>query len=551
MTYLSNDPQYIWEHTGFDALEHSLPPKLAVDGYRAAMPVVAVADDREPLLFLREIDRANVERLPHPGASFVWYAPYFTFGGVADRGTVYSDLVSAVRNTLTDKVELDARMPLELHRALQEGTGAGAGSPSGFHVPPHHYLIPCAEVDDSFARGRSELKEAATPFVADLNADLLIPWLDRRPANRFVELDGLLEGAGLDGLVVASPLAIQDVTGIPLRTIGEGSFAIYRAGDSVVHLLTSREVLTRDLPLAQKSGSRSVLELAGGSRIGFEDVALSYAAWLEFGLAELESEPATSLLRRWRELRGWEDLAGYVIGARVTRDAIEDALGFVEAELEAGRSVTELDAYERYRSSIGALIRQYRLPIRVRTYFTHTHAGDRSHFPASATSHQITPVSSLKIDGGLEIYDSNGMFLGVSDVTRSAVASSKAKAFYSLLDRALLEGAIATCRSGVKGSEIFASGVGFLEPYRGDIIDAGFMPASDLPIEDLFARNIGHLIGKQEPATVEFRSSDNGAVEGGMVAAAEFQWPYSKYCIGVEDVLLITDDGPINLTRRM
>jgi Xaa-Pro aminopeptidase len=551
MVYLSNDPRYIWKQTGFDALEHSLPPKLAVDGYRASIPLLALSDDRGPLIFLREIDRTNVERLRHPGATFVWYAPYFTFGGMAEHDEVYPDLLAAIREQLIDEPTLDPRMPFELHRALQEGADGVPGPPIRFHPPTHHYVVSSKEVDLAFAGGRTELKEAAEPFVSDLNADPLAPWLARQPEDRFAQLDRLLEAAGLNALLVASPLSIQDLTGLPMRVIGEGSWAIYPAGSPVVHLLSQHELPFLDLPLAQKAEIQFVRELARGARVGFEEVALSYAAWLEFGLDELEAEPATSLLRRWRELRGWEDLAAYVIGARVTLEAIDGAIAFVEAELGAGRPVTELNAYERYRSRVGAFIRKHQLPIRVRTYFTHTHAGDRSHFPASATAHFVTSDSSLKIDGGLEIYDSKGMFLGVSDITRSAVASQRAKAFYTLLDRALLEGAIAACRSGVKGSEIFAAGLRFLEPYRGDVIDAGFMPGSDLPMEDLFTRNIGHLIGKQEPATVEFKSSDHGTVEPGMIAAAEFQWPYSKYCIGVEDVVLITDDGPINLTRPM
>jgi Xaa-Pro aminopeptidase len=551
MVYLSNDPQYIWEQTGFDGLEHSLPPKLAVDGYRASIPLMAVSPDRAPLLFLREIDRTNVERLSHGGASLVWYAPYFTFGGLPERGEVYVDLLSAIRANLTGEATLDPEMPFELHRALQEGAGGTADLSVRFHPPNHHYVVSCNEVDFAFAGGRSQLKEAAALFATDLNADLLRPWLDRQPEDRFAQLDRLMEAAGLDALLFSSSLSIQDTTGLPLREIGDGAWAIYPAGSPVVHLLSRHEFRSLDLPLAQKADSRSVRDLAGGARVGFEEVALSYAAWKEFGLDELEAEPATSLMRRWRELRGWEDLAAYIIGAQLTLEAIEGAVGFVEAELGAERPVTELNAYERYRSRIGAFIRKHQLPIRVRTYFTHTHAGDRSHFPASATPHHITSDSSLKIDGGLEIYDSRGMFLGVSDITRSAVGSQRAKAFYALLDRALLEGAIATCGPGVKGSEIFAAGLRFLEPYRADIIDAGLMPASDLPMEDLFTRNIGHLIGKQEPATVEFKSSDHGTVEAGMIAAAEFQWPYAKFCIGVEDIVLITDDGPINLTRPM
>jgi Xaa-Pro aminopeptidase len=551
MPFLTNDPRYIWELTGFAPFEHSLPPKLAVDGYRAALPVMAVTKAETPLLFMKEIDRTNVEHLRHRGATFVWHSPYFTFGGLRSASDAYPDLVSAVRAELSGDVDLDSRMPVELFRELQDGVGGAEDFSVRFQPPSKHYVVSCKEVDASFAAGRDELEAAASPFAEDLNADLLSPWISRAPDDRFGVLDRLMQEAGFDALVVASPLAIQDLTGIPMRVIGEGAWAVYPAGSSVVHVLSQAELPWADLPLAQPANGNSVKELANSSRIGCEEVALSHAAWTVFGLDELGAQPATSLVRRWRELRSWEDLPAYIIGSRVTLEAIQGALAFVEGELSAGRHVTELNAYERYRSGVGSFIRKHELPIRVRTYFTHAHAGNRSHFPASATGHEVTPMSSLKIDGGLEIYDSRGIFRGVSDVTRSAVGSAHTRTFYQLLDRALLEGAISACRTGAKGSEVFDAGMTFLEPHKEEIVDGGFMPRTEMPVGDVFARNIGHLIGKQEPATVEFKSSDNGSLSAGMVAAAEFQWPFANYCIGVEDLLLVTDDGPINLTRPM
>jgi Xaa-Pro aminopeptidase len=551
MIHLTNDADMIRKTTGFDPLEHSLPPKLAIDGYRAAMPVMAVGGWEVPLIFMKEIDRTNVEHLGHETARFVWYAPYFTFGGLRAPSEAYPDLLSALSGELTGSVSLDPGMTVQLHRELEGALGSGEAAAAPLAPPRRHYAIRRRDVAAAFAPGRSELREAALPLIAELDAGRLGPWLTREPEDGFARLDGLLEEASLDALLVASPLAVQDLTGVPMRMVGEEAWAVYPRGSDVVHLLARAELPLEGLPLARPAAASSVRELAGGTRLGFEEVALSFAAWSSFGLGEVDSEPATSILRRWRELRSWEDLPACVIASRVTLEAIQTALGFVEREISSGRPVTELDAYERYRSRVGFFIRERRLPIRVRTYFTHTHAGDRSHFPASPTDHHVTEQSSLKIDGGLEIYDSRGMFLGVSDITRSAVGTARAKAFYELLNRALLEGAISACRPGVKGADVFAAGLSYLEPHRDDVIGGGFMPESDAPMGDLFDRNIGHLIGKQEPATVEFRSSDQGSLEAGMIAAAEIQWPYAGYCIGTEDIFLVTDDGPLNLTRPM
>ena len=551
MIHLTSDPNVIRKVSGFDPWEHSLPPKLSVDGYRSAMPVMASGDGDTPLIFMKEIDRTNVEHLGLTSARFVWYAPYFSFGGLRDPSDAHPDLSSALRSEVNGAASLDPALPVQAYRELQGALGVEDGPGDAFAAPPKHYVVGRRAVAAAFEPGRAELQQAAAPFIADLGSSRFKPWLTRVPEDRFAILDRLLEEAGLDTLVAASPLAIQDLTGVPMRAVGEEAWVVYPRGSEVVHLFARVEVPWPGLPLATPANASSVKEVAKGSQVGIEEAALSFRAWMGFGLGELEDEPATAILRRWRELRSWEDVAATVIISRVTLDALRDALGYVEQELTAGRRVTELDAYNRYRSMVESIIQHRRLPITVRTYFTHCHAGDRSHFPASATDHDVTEQSSLKIDGGLEIYDSRGFFLGVSDITRSAVGNARTRSFYELLDRALIEGAIAACRPGVKGAGVFAAGLSYLEPYRDDIVSGGFMPPSDAPMGDLFNRNIGHLIGKQEPATVEFRPSDSGSLEAGMVAAAEIQWPYANYCIGTEDIFLVTDEGPLNLTRPM
>jgi Xaa-Pro aminopeptidase len=547
MTHLTNDPYAVRQETGFDPFAHSLPPKLAVDGFRSTMPLMALADGMPPTIFLKEIDRTNVEELERQDVRFVWFAPYFSFGGLRPPSDAYPDLVIALDAELKDVTSVDPSMSIDLLAQLGDEIAARVQLPSECQLPRNRYVVDRAQASKAFGPGRRELKESSEGIISDLDDPRVQNWLEREPEDRFTVLDRLMEEAQLDAVLVASPLAVQDLTGIPMRAIDDEVWAICPREGKYVHVLSHRELPWPGLP---RSGPMpSVMELAGGSRIGIEEVGLTAQALHAFDLVEVGYEPATSLLRRWRELRAWEDVAAYAVGSRLTLDAIADALSYVEACFADGTQVTEAEAYERYRAAVGSFIRDRKLPIYVRTYFTHTHAGDRSHFPASATDHPIPMDSSLKIDGGLEIYDSRGLFIGVSDITRSAVGSSEAREFYELLGKALLEGAIDACRSGAKGSDVFAAGLSFLEPYRHDIVEAGFMPASDAPLADLFRRNIGHLIGKQEPSTVEFTSSDGGSITAGMIAAAEFQWPFANYCIGVEDIFLVTDDEPVNLTR--
>jgi Xaa-Pro aminopeptidase len=545
---LTNDPDKIYGRTGFDPWVHCLPPRLAIDGARSAIPVMATEDDSPPWLFLREIDRANVEALGVRGARIAWHTPYFTFGGLRPPSDAWADLESAVRELVPDSVEIDSDMPVGLYRSLAQVVDATESSPRPVSLS-NHYVVSRRSVGESFDIGRRELRAAAARYVDRLDAGSLRPWIDRRPDDRFSMLDRLLESAGLMGVVASSALSVQDLTGIPMAWIKGPIVAVYLRESDDIHVLARQELPMRALPPSALADASPLGGVVRRDAIGYEEVDLSWNAWTALGLREM-GRPATSVLRRWRELRAWEDAPAYVIGSAITLSAIDEALESVHRALDRGLDVTELDAYDAYRSGVEREISHNNLPIRVRTYFTHTHAGNRSHFPAKATQHSLAPLTSLKIDGGLEIYDTRGMLHAVSDVTRSAVGTPEAEKFYDALTSALLHGAIAACRPGSKGADVFAAGLAFLEREQAQIVGGGFAPDHGRPIGETFQRNIGHLLGKQEPATVEFEPSNGGSLEAGMVGAAEFQWPYGDYCIGVEDLFLITDDGAVNLTRK-
>jgi Xaa-Pro aminopeptidase len=548
VVFVTNDPQKIYRATGFDPWAHCLPPRLAIDGARSAIPLMATEGNSTPWIFLREIDRANVEALDIRGARLEWYSPYFTFGGLRAESDAWPDLQSAVRRLKHGPVEIDPDMPVGLYSLLAETLDSTESSPGAVSLS-NHYVIPRKAVESSFEIGREALRGAALPYIERLDAGALRPWLDRRPGDRFESLDGLLEAAGLHSIVASSGLSVQELTGIPLAWLRPPFVAVYpREGDDV-HLFSRHECPMQGLPVSTPADSDPIAGFVQGGSVGYEEVDLSWNAWNALGLRD-SGRPATDILRRWREVRAWEDVSAYAIGSAITLTAIDDALRSVHRALSEGSEVTELDAYQVYRSTVERQISDEGLPVRVRTYFTHTHAGNRSHFPAKATKHSLVPLTSLKIDGGLEIYDTRGMFHAVSDVTRSAVGTPEADTFYRALTQALLHGAIAACRPGSTGADVFIAGLSMLEREQADIISSGFVPDRSGLISQTFQRNIGHLLGKQEPATIEFQPSSRSALQAGMVGAAEFQWPYREYCIGVEDLFLVTDDGPVNLTRK-
>ncbi len=147
------------------------------------------------------------------------------------------------------------------------------------------------------------------------------------------------------------------------------------------------------------------------------------------------------------------------------------------------------------------------------------------------------------------MYDERGFLRAASDVARSVTGGAAAADFYARLDQGLTDVVIDACRPGRTGDDVFRAAADWLEPQRSELVAAGFAPAADVPFSTMIARDVGHLLGKQEPATVIFAKGNDRDLRPGMVAAAELQWPFRGHCFGVEDMFLVTDREPVNLTR--
>lgn len=548
MTVVSNDYRTVLERTGFDAWYHSLPPKLGIDQFRTVLPTMVAPEGGEATIVAKEIDRTNLETLAG-GFRFVFHTPYFTFDRVESPSDAAPDLPSAVASLLDGGAELDPRMSVSLYDELARALpGSSRLARPAFVRPLNCYRVPRSLVDELARPAREAALPGARRYLEEMgSAKQAEPWLVRPPAGALATLDRLMTAAGLDAVLASTPVNVQGLSGVPATLLGQDTWALYERGAPDVLVLARRETPWLGLPEAAPFDGAAVSTMFGGT-LGYEELDLAKEAADGLGLAD-RGVPASRLLRRWREASSWEDLSFYVLGAQVTVRAIEAALGVVRDAVRRGEPVTELDAYTRYRAVVADEISSRRLPIRVRTYFTHTHAGSRSLIPARATDYRMAPLTSLKIDAGLEVYDAGGSLRAASDVTRSALGNQAALDAYELFDRVLVDDVIAACRPGRTGDQVFRSGADALEPHHGDLASAGLCPDDGVPFADAIGRDIGHLLGKQEPATVVFQRGNDDVFEPGMLAAAELQWPYHDHCIGVEDVFMTTDAEPLNLTR--
>lgn len=548
MTLITNDFTTVLTRSGFDAWYHCLPPKLGIDQFHATLPVMVARDGQEPVMVVKEIDRTNLEAIEKPGVRFIFHTPYFTFDRSEKPTDARPNLVAAVAEIAGPAPDLDPRLPVQFYRDLRDGLGLPARPVGDGFIPPLN-IYRIGRRTPGVAHYRGAATAAARPYLDELGAGRAAsPWLDAPPSDRLALLDRLMAEQGIDTVLTSTPINVQELSGIPSSLVTDDVWALYGRESESVYVLSRRELAWLGLPESRPAGRATVAELSGAT-IGYEQLDLSMAAFEGFGIDALAHREASLLLRRWREMRSWEDLAFYVLGAQVTVRAIDAALDVVNEAVRAGRAVTELDAYERYRAKVAEEISGKGLPIRVRTYFTHAHGGNRSLIPARATAHPLNPLTSLKIDAGVEVYDDRGALRAASDITRSAVGSAAAEEVYEILGRVLVEDVIAACRPGRTGNDVFTAGTDRLETFHTKFQEGGFCPPGTTPLRDMIGRDIGHLLGKQEPATVVFEKGNKERFEPGMVAAAEIQWPYHDHCIGVEDVFMTTESEPINLTR--
>jgi Xaa-Pro aminopeptidase len=548
---VTNDPSRVMRLTGFDSWYRCLPPKLGIDAFRSRFPVLISNGTGTPVLVAKEIDRTNLEAIPNAGVELVFHNPYFSFDALGKTPRAHPDLFAAVA-AVTDggKPELDPSLPLMLYRQLEKLPGATRAAVGQYLVPAHHYVIPESRTTLP-ASGADPDISAATARIADgLGvSNVVADWLRRDRGNRFDALDALLADLGLDAVMASTPVNVQELSGIPALLVNGDVYAFYVRGDRTIHVFSRRELAWFGLPEPGASTADTIRGIIQGCRVGVEDEDLPQEAFDGLGLSNQRSGDASVALRRWREVRTWEDLEYYLLGAHVTIAAIDAAISLVEQASRTDSPATELDSFARYREVMADEIEKTNRAIRVRPYFTHIFAGNRSHIPASATSFVLKPLTTMKIDAGVEVYDRQGYLRAASDIARSAVGDGAPAEFYRQLDAGLTAVVIDACRPGVTGDQVFKAGMDWLDTQRGELVAAGFAPPGDASFSQLFGRDIGHLMGKQEPATTVFVKGNDWTFTPGMCAAAEFQWPIGDYCFGVEDVFMTTEGEPLNLTR--
>ncbi|MBD5083815.1 MAG: aminopeptidase P family protein [Clostridiales bacterium] len=256
-------------------------------------------------------------------------------------------------------------------------------------------------------------------------------------------------------------------------------------------------------------------------KLGFEEEYMSVAshtAWTK----EVEAEfvPASSLLTDLRMVKDADELAAMKEAQRITDEALLEILNFIKPGL------TESEVAARL------------------TYIMARKGAERNSFDpivacgANGSKPHAVPGPAV-IELGQFVTMDFGCVVGgyCSDMTRTVAVgrpTEEMELVYNTVLKAQLAG-IATARAGVTGKEVHEAGAKV-------IADAGY--------GEYFGHGFGHSLGIEIHENPGFHIRNDKPIPAGALLSAEpgIYLP-GKFGVRIEDVIMLTEEGCIDITR--
>ena len=267
--------------------------------------------------------------------------------------------------------------------------------------------------------------------------------------------------------------------------------------------------------------AQDIVAAQGIRRLGFEDNYMSvaeYSQWKEEVRAELV--PASEILDLLRMVKDEEELAAMKEAQRVTDEAFSEILNDIKpgvAECEIAAKLTYLMARKgAERNSFDPIVA----------------------CGANGSKPHAIPSQALIQKGQFVTMDFGCVVGGYcSDMTRTVAVgqpTDEMKFVYDTVLKAQLAG-IAAAHGGVTGAEIHNIGAKI-------IADAGY--------GDYFGHGFGHSLGIEIHENPRFTPLWDKVIPAGACLSAEpgIYLP-GKFGVRIEDVIMLTDDGCIDITR--
>ena len=345
--------------------------------------------------------------------------------------------------------------------------------------------------------------------------------------NHFSNIAVCLKERGLDAMLITSAPGEFYAAGFH----GEGVAVITpdkswywtdsRYIEAAGQIVSGAEVAMPAAGMNYRKLVQQVVERCGVKMLGFEDEYMSvsdHRLWSEALTAELV--PASGLLTDLRMIKDGDELAAMREAQRVTDEAFSEILN----DIKPGISESEIAARLTYLMACKGAERNSFDPI-VATGAN----GSKPHAVPGAAL--VRPGQFVTMDFGCVV----GGYC--SDMTRTVAVgqpSDEMKLVYDTVLKAQLAG-IAAARGGVKGSDVHNAAAQV-------IAAAGY--------GDCFGHGFGHSLGIEIHENPRFSPFwDKPIPAGAMLSAEPGIYLPGKFGVRIEDVIMLTDDGCIDITN--
>ncbi len=500
-------------------------------------------------------DGANIEEINKLGLmpevdERVYFKPYFLFRDDYRDG-FYPDLDSAIEYVAGD--DKDMLIPQDLSMSLysQFEKRFNITIAEETYMPLRYvYTLSRDFIKVRFMRSRSGAVDSAKKLIANSRSKKELEWyLDNTVDNRFEILDKLMAEKKVDVMFFTSKLGVQEASGLGVQECHDDMFGVlYSPEWEDVYLLSAKYLKGFGREQVVLNPADFYTEKVGDKAVGIEELQFSYGWYRYFGMNEANCVFAQSVSRSLCMLEGSFSLPYHIIGCRAGVYGFEKALDYVrENVLEKDGSVNELDMAEVYWHAMQEFGAKNNIPLKIDHYWTTIMPFGRVLTPCHPYDYPITKASrGVKIDSGVLVKDENGIILAATDIARTLCFEEHAGAVHNKLLGFIQDDIIPFVKHGTLSKEVYNFGIGLAESAREEFTAINMMPKEVLSVET-FPRDVGHVMGLQEPVDLTFVGTSDAALQEGVICAYEYQWSMGGTCMGVEDNFLVGKDTSYNL----
>ena len=345
--------------------------------------------------------------------------------------------------------------------------------------------------------------------------------------NHFEKIAARLNDRGLDAMLITSEpgeFYAMGFHGEGVALITPGKTWYYtdsRYIEAAQQLISGAEVAMLPSGKRYRELIQELVKETGAGKLGFEEQYMSVAdhtIWTEN--VEAEFIPASELLTELRAVKDADELAAMKEAQRITDEALLEILNFIRP------GMTESEVAARL------------------TYIMARKGAERNSFDpivacgANGSKPHAVPGPAVIQKGQFLTMDFGCVVNGYcSDMTRTVAIgqpTEEMELVYNTVLKAQLTG-IATAHGGVIGKEVH-------EAAAKVIADAGY--------GEYFGHGFGHSLGIEIHENPNFSAKNDKPIPAGALLSAEpgIYLP-GKFGVRIEDVIMLTEDGCIDITH--